>query len=57
MGVEGKMSEPSPVADPSIVSAEEFESNILLFQSYVNAVTFRNSEHNIEERRMKILGN
>jgi hypothetical protein len=54
MGLKGKKIE--QVAEPSVVSAEEFEANILLFESYVNAVTLRRTELNLEERRMKILG-
>ena len=38
-----------------VASAEEFELNIFLFQDYIHEVTLRQSELNVEERRMKIL--
>jgi hypothetical protein len=38
------------------VTQEEFESNINSFQDYIHEITLKNSDLNIEERRLKILG-
>ena len=39
------------------ITSEEFENNITIFHNYINNTTLRNSDLNIEERRIKIMGN
>ena len=38
-------------------SAEEFEKRLSSFEAYVNQITQRDSDINLEERRKKLLGN